>query len=116
MFRSTETGHAIKSRALVTEVTGCEIADGPAGTGSYLIEAPNGGAVRITGNLLERGPGEGNNIAIAIGREGDLQPTPSIVISNNRFVNKSGRQQIFLDNRTPTAATESENTLEAGRD
>ena len=44
-FSNTRQGHSIKSRALRTEVIGCTITDGPDGTSSYLIEAPNGGAL-----------------------------------------------------------------------
>lgn len=55
-FSDTQQGHAIKSRALRTEVIGCGIADGPDGTSSYLIDVPNGGALIVSGSSLEKGP------------------------------------------------------------
>jgi hypothetical protein len=67
---NTRQGHSIKSRALSTEVIGCTITDGPDGTSSYLIEAPNGGALIVRGNSLEKGPkSENHKAAIAIGAE-----------------------------------------------
>lgn len=55
-FSNTRQGHSIKSRALRTEVTGSTITDGPEGTSSYLIEAPNGGTLIVRDNTLEKGP------------------------------------------------------------
>jgi hypothetical protein len=43
-FSGTVAGHDIKSRAARTEILDNEIVDGPDGSSSYLIEAPNGGA------------------------------------------------------------------------
>ena len=40
-------GHHIKSRALKTMVMGNTIEDGPDGTASYEVDAPNGGNVDI---------------------------------------------------------------------
>ncbi len=51
-FRATRQGHSIKSRALRTEVIGCDIGDGPDGTSSYLIDISNGGAVVVRDNIL----------------------------------------------------------------
>ncbi len=111
VFLGTLEGHAIKSRAARTAVTGCDIADGPDGTGSYLIEAPDGGAVLIRGNRLEKGPLSGNRSAIAIGTEGAVQPTPYVTIEENRFTNDSVRPMVFVLNRSTAAATLTDNTL-----
>jgi len=73
-------------RAKRTEVIGCTITDGPDGTSSYLIEAPNGGALIVRDNTLEKGPkSENHTTAIAIGAEGVTNPTPEITITNNNF-------------------------------
>jgi hypothetical protein len=98
VFSDTQMGHAIKSRAARTEVVGCDMADGPAGTGSYLIEAPNGGAVLVQGNRLEKGPHTGNKAAIAFGTEGVDWPGSSILVTGNRFVNDGIRQLVFVRN------------------
>ena len=110
-FLGTREGHAIKSRAARTEVTGCDITDGPDGTGSYLIEAPDGGAVLIQGNRLEKGRFSGNGSAIAIGTEAVDQPTPYVAIMDNRFTNDSARRMIFVLNRSVVAAALTDNTL-----
>ena len=103
-FRDTREGHAIKSRAAVTEVVGNTIEDGPDGSASYLIEAPNGGRVTITGNRLQKGPHANNrNAAIMLGAEGGLWPPAPIVISGNSFRDDAGTA-FFVINRTPTPA------------
>jgi len=111
VFKETREGHAIKSRAARTDVTGCDIADGPNGTGSYLIEAPDGGTVLIRGNRLEKGPHSGNRAAIAIGTERLDQPTPSIVIEANHFENDSTRRAVFVRNDTASSAELTRNVL-----
>ena len=113
MFRDTQDGHAIKSRAARTEVTGCDIADGPEGTGSYLIEAPNGGAVRIQGNALEKGAHAGNRAAIAIGTEGVAQPGP-VQIDANHFRNESTRTMVFVRNDSAQPVAMAANVLAGG--
>ena len=104
-FSNTRQAHSIKSRAGHTEVTGCTITDGPDGTSSYLIEAPNGGALIVRDNTLEKGPkSENHNAAIAIGHEGVTQPTPEITITNNNFRNDGDYQSALLWNVTATPA------------
>ena len=74
VFFRGHDGHYVKSRALRTEVTGCTIGDGEDGTASYEIEAPNGGALLVRGNRIEKGPKTGNQeTAISIGAEGVTQ-------------------------------------------
>ena len=112
VFRDTREGHDIKSRAARTEVTGCDIADGPEGTASYLIEAPNGGALVVRGNTLEKGPKSGNHTAaIAIGLEGVDQPTPEITVENNHFTNDGDYRTALVNNVTATEASLRGNTL-----
>ena len=105
VFTGTKQGHHIKSRAARTEVVGCTVQDGPAGTASYLIEAPNGGALVVQNNTLEKGPeAENHSAAIVIGSEGVKQPTPEITITNNTFRNDGGWQTAFVNNLTATDA------------
>jgi hypothetical protein len=106
VFRNTRDGHHIKSRAARTEILGCDIEDGPAGTASYLIEAPNGGALLVRGNTLEKGPRAGNTrAAIAVGTEGQVWPDTSISVENNRFTNDNGAHTEFLLNETEADPT-----------
>jgi len=104
-FRETREGHHIKSRALRTEVVGCDIADGPNGTASYLIDVPNGGTVVVQNNRLEKGPKtENRSTAISIGGEGVDRPTPSIRIEGNQFNLTGGYPTVFVTNLVATPA------------
>jgi hypothetical protein len=111
-FSNTRQAHSIKSRALRTEVTGCTIGDGPEGTSSYLIEAPNGGALIVRNNTLEKGPkSENHKAAIAIGGEGVSHPTPEITVTDNNFRNDGNYETALLWNLTATPATLNGNQL-----
>jgi hypothetical protein len=111
-FSNTRQAHSIKSRAKRTEVIGCTIADGPDGTSSYLIEAPNGGALIVRDNTLEKGPKSENHMAaISIGVEGVTNPTPEITVTNNNFRNDGNYQTALVVNVTATPATLKGNKL-----
>jgi hypothetical protein len=111
-FSNTRQAHSIKSRALRTEVMGCTITDGQEGTSSYLIEAPNGGALIVRDNTLEKGPkSENHTAAIAIGAEGVTQPTPEITVTNNNFRNDGNYETALVWNVTATRATLKGNKL-----
>jgi hypothetical protein len=105
-FIGTKQAHHIKSRALSTEVTGCTIEDGPDGTASYEIEAPNGGSLIVRHNTIEKGPQAENHMAaIVIGDEGVTQPTPEITIEDNSFTNDMPTHRTaFVNNDTATEA------------
>ena len=106
VFRDTRQGHDIKSRAARTEVTGCDIQDGESGTASYLIEAPNGGALIVRGNTLEKGPLSGNHsAAISVGAEGVDQATPEITVEQNTFTNDGNYRTALVYNGSATEAT-----------
>lgn len=111
-FTNTRQGHSIKSRALRTEVIGCDISDGPEGTSSYLIDAPNGGALIVRENKLEKGPkAENHTAAIAIGEEGVTHPTPEITVANNTFRNDGDYGTALVWNVTATPARLTGNKL-----
>jgi Right handed beta helix region len=104
-FVNTHHAHHIKSRSQRTEIIGCTIEDGPEGTASYEIEVANGGGVLIRDNTIEKGPkAENHTGAIMIGTDGVTQPTPEIVVDNNRFRNDGDFHTIFVDNFTATEA------------
>jgi Right handed beta helix region len=111
-FSNTRQAHSIKSRAVRTEVVGSTIVDGPEGTSSYLIEAPNGGALIVRDNTLEKGPkSENHKAAIAIGAEGVTRPTPEISVTNNNFRNDGDYETALVWNLTATRATLKGNKL-----
>jgi hypothetical protein len=112
LVRATREGHHVKSRAFRTEVLGCDIEDGPEGTASYLIEAPNGGAVLLRGNRLSKGPRSSNrSTAISIGVEGVDRPTPEIRIESNVFSLGGSYRPVFVTNHTATPALLKGNSL-----
>ncbi len=111
-FFETRQGHHIKSRAQRTEVAGCDIADGAHGSSSFAIDVPNGGAVLVSDNRIQKGPdSENHTAAIMIGEEGVTQPTPEILVARNTFTVEGGYNAYLVDNRTTTAAALRGNVL-----
>lgn len=111
-FFDQHVGHHIKSRALHTVLIDNDIADGPTGNSSYLIDIPNGGDLLIQGNRLEKGPhSENDDTAIAIGFEGVKNPTNSLIIRDNTFTSDLQKPTDFVHNRTETPAVLSGNHL-----
>lgn len=92
-----------------------EIADGPDGTASYLIDVPNGGDVLIRGNRLQKGPrSEQRGAAIAVAAEGVNRPTPSIRVENNVFEASGGYPTTFVVNFSATPAALHGNRISGG--
>jgi hypothetical protein len=104
-FFETKIGHHVKSRAFRTELIGNEITDGEKGTSSYLVDVPNGGALIMENNVLQKGPNSSNHgTAISIGAEGVTQRTPELTIKNNKFANDQPGETVFVRNLTATEA------------
>jgi nitrous oxidase accessory protein NosD len=111
-FLETRQAHHVKSRAKRTEVIDSELRDGPEGTSSYAIEAPNGGAVLVRGCTIEKGPKAENHVgAIVIGMEGVTQRTPEIVVENNSFRVDGDYSSFLVVNQTATEAVLKGNKL-----
>lgn len=112
LFSDTHQGHHIKSRARRTEAVDNRIEDGFGGNSSYLIDVPNGGAVLIEGNRMEKGRhSENPSAAISLGAEGVTNPTPWLIVRNNRFVNDQMHRTVFVRNLTAADARLSGNVL-----
>jgi len=104
-FFETRQAHHIKSRARRTEVIDSDLQDGPNGSSSYQIEAPNGGSVVVRGCTIEKGPKSENHTgAIVIGMEGVTQPTREITVENNNFRVDGGYPSFLVVNQTATEA------------
>ena len=104
-FFAQYIGHHVKSRAERTELIGNTIEDGPTGTASYLVDIPNGGALVMRNNTLEKGPFSDNpNVAVILGEEGVTNVTSEIIIENNEFKNDLPIETIFVRNDTAEAA------------
>ena len=104
-FFETRSAHHIKSRARRIEVADSDLEDGPNGSSSYQIEAPNGGTVVVRGCTIEKGPKSENHTgAIVIGMEGVTQPTREIIVENNSFRVDGGYTSYLVYNQTATDA------------
>ncbi len=110
-FYDTQQGHHIKSRAARTVLTDNHIEDGANGTASYEVDIPNGGALVMIGNVIEKGPKNQNHTtAVMIGEAGVTQPTPELIFKDNTFTN-DGPPTDFVRNITATPAQLINNTF-----
>ncbi len=111
-FSGTRQAHQVSSDALRTEIVDSEIADGPGGTSSYLVEVSGNGSLVMEGNRLQKGPGTANaKAAVFAGAGRDVQPGAEIRLSRNRFANDSGTRTAFLLNWSGTDARLEKNEL-----
>lgn len=112
-FFETRQAHDIKSQAQRTEVIGCDIADGADGTASYAVDVPNGGAVLLRDNHIQKGPkSENHGAALMIGENGATRPTPEIVVERNTFLVEGSYNSYLVNNITATEAQLRGNTLQ----
>jgi hypothetical protein len=107
----TAVGHQVKSRAAATTITNSLLADGTAGTGSYLIDLPNGGKAVIQGNTLQKGPSAQNPHGISFGAEGNLHPASSLAVKGNTLVTDRLGQGAAIRNVTGATAQVEGNRL-----
>lgn len=112
-FFAHRFGHHIKSRALVSVITGNRITDGATGTASYAIDLPDSGTATIRANYIEKGPKSDNVKAlIAIGEESRRKnPSRYIRIENNFFQNHARAPTNFVWNRSNDRVTLNNNTF-----
>ena len=85
-FHETKVGHNLKSRAKESHVENSYFMDGPAGTASYQADFPNGGAVYLRGNVLQKGPLAQNSHLLAFAAEGVKWPTNTLTMVHNTLV------------------------------
>ena len=112
-FIDQHIGHHIKSRARNTVLIDNDIADGPNGNSSYLVDIPNGGDLLMQGNRLQKGKmAENTGTAVPIGEEGVKNPTHDLIIRDNNFTSDLPEPTVFVRNRTTTPAMLSGNHLQ----
>jgi hypothetical protein len=83
-------GHLVKSRAWENYILYNRIMDEADGTSSYVINLPNGGLSYVIGNLLQQGPNADNSTILIYGEEGLINPSKTLYVVNNTFVNDLG--------------------------
>ncbi len=114
-FVNTQEGHDIKSRALRTVLIDNDIRDGATGTSSYLVEIPNGGALVMRDNVLEKGPRTSNAAAaVMLGSEANDQDSDELAFERNHFIDDTGQHAAFVMNWTGADAALSGNEIPAG--
>ncbi|MDR7251559.1 hypothetical protein J2X46_000531 [Nocardioides sp. BE266] len=86
-FGGAATGHEIKSRAARTTIVANHITDGDS-TASYSIDLPNGGLSLVAGNVVVQGPRSENPALVSYGAEGLSNPSRTLWVVNNTFVNR----------------------------
>jgi hypothetical protein len=98
-------GHLLKSRARESHVLYNRLTD-EGGTASYEAEFPNGGKVRLVGNLIEQGPTTQNRTLVAFGAEGYRWPVNELSMAHNTVVNRApGRATMVRAAPGPASTT-----------
>lgn len=103
-FQSGFAGHLIKSRAKVTEMSYNMILDGPNGSASYEVEFPNGGAVKLIGNVIGQSSNTRNPVVVAYGAEAAEGDGHSLTMSHNTLLSEGFHPAWFIrvwKNRVP---------------
>lgn len=80
-------GHLLKSRARRNHVLYNRLTDETGGRASYEMDFPNGGLVRVVGNVVQQQPETDNSTLIAYGEEGYVWPENRLAVSANTLVN-----------------------------
>jgi hypothetical protein len=101
-FDNPIVGHDIKSRAMNNIIENSRIYD-TTGSGSYEIDIPNGGNTVIQNNVIEKAAGAGAGSFIAIGEEGNVNTTSTLVVSGNTVISTYD-SALFVANDTTTGA------------
>jgi hypothetical protein len=103
-------GHLVKSRARENYILYNRIMDEADGNSSYVIDLPNGGLSYIVGNLLQQGPNTDNPTIVIYGEEGQTNPSQTLYVVNNTFVNDRG-SGTFVELSGGTTATLKNNLI-----
>jgi hypothetical protein len=86
-FHHAGVGHLLKSRARVSEILYNRLTDETGGRASYEMDFPNGGAVRLVGNVVQQQIATENSILISYGSEGYKWPLNVLYMASNTLVN-----------------------------
>src|SRR5579872_5813205 len=114
-FCGTIGGHDVKSRTAITTVSNSNLYDGlapssqplcSAGSTSYAVDAPNGGSLTLTNDLLSQGSNSPNTAIVSYGEGGLLYTNNAFIASGDFFKSTiSGRAIQELASGTPTCLT-----------
>lgn len=114
-FHHAGVGHLLKSRARVNDIRYNRFTDEAGGRASYELDFPNGGEVRLVGNLVEQQRGTENGRLIAYGEEGYTWPRNQLQLASNTLVNALPWGGSFVHVAAGLAVVTSANNLRVGR-
>jgi hypothetical protein len=113
-FHHAGAGHLLKSRARVNDIRYNRFTDEIGGRASYELDFPNGGEVRLVGNLVEQQRGTENGRLIAYGEEGYIWPYNQLQLTSNTLVNALPWGGSFVHVAAGAAEVVSANNLRVG--
>ena len=112
ILASQGEGHEVKTRARETVIESSVIAS-LGGVDSRLIDISNGGVLKVTGSVLQKGPVSSNSDLIGFGLEGLKFPDNRIEITDNVLIlEREGPNRIL--HTTPEVKTRFEGNLIVG--
>jgi hypothetical protein len=119
LFCGQLIGHDVKSRAASTIVENNQLYDGAgnaalgcnAGSTSFAIDTPNGGAVTISANQIVQGAATENERMVDYGEEGLRYSNNNFLVSNNSFSNSGVSNAIAIYDPNCVPAQLSNNTF-----
>lgn len=86
-FHDGHRGHLLKSRAALSRIEYNRFVSGRA---SYELEFPNGGRVRVIGNLIEQTRDSENPLMLSYGVEGFGWPRNELDLAHNSWIDRLG--------------------------
>ena len=86
-FHHAAAGHLLKSRARVNDIFYNRFTDESGGRASYELDFPNGGTVRLVGNVVQQQSGTENSTVISFGEEGYHWSVNRLLMGSNTLVN-----------------------------
>jgi hypothetical protein len=113
-FHHAGSGHLLKSRAAVNEIVANRFSDESGGRASYELDFPNGGRVRLVGNVVQQQPGTENGIMISVGEEGYTGPRTTVELASNTLVNDHPYGGAFLRVAPGAQSVKAQNNLLVG--
>lgn len=109
--------HLIKSRARESLIAYNLIVDGPTGQAAYEVDLPNGGLVRLIGNVIHQSANTRNPVLVSYGAEGGIAAGSALYMAHNTLVSDA-RGAAFLrvweDKLPPDARVAVVNNLSVG--
>lgn len=113
-FHHAGIGHLLKSRARFNDIRYNRFTDESGGQASYELDFPDGGDVRMVGNIVEQQPGTENGKMISYGEEGYKWPRNTLQMASNTLVNDYPYGGSFVYVAPGAAAVLSANNLRVG--